>query len=153
MNQHYRVLSGNVCDQRAQDRSKCRFSERAKSQAGECNSHLNAGDHAVQLADQFQNDLRPNSPLIHQLPHARMPYCNQRKLDRREKSIHGHESEQSEESQPDQINKVLRRLILAASAPRPKGHCMRSDTQERLFQPVQDPWRFIKRLFRFSRVH
>ena len=153
MNQRYRVLSGNVRDQRAQDRSKCRFSERAKSKAGECDSHLNAGDHAVQLADQIQNDLRSNSPLIHQLPHARMPYCNQRKLDRREKSIHGHESEQSEESQPDQINKVLRRLILAASAPRPKGLRNRGDTLERLSRWLQSPARFIQRLFRFSRVH
>jgi hypothetical protein len=30
------------------------------------------------------------------LPHARMPYRNERKLDRREKSIHGHEREKSE---------------------------------------------------------
>jgi hypothetical protein len=42
------------------------------------------------------------------LPYARMPHGHQRKLDRREKSVHGYESEQSEESQPNQINKALR---------------------------------------------
>jgi hypothetical protein len=77
-------------------------------QAGERDSHLNAGNHAVQLADQFQNNFRANSPLIHQLPHARMPHRDQRKLDGREKAIHGHKSEQSEQSQPDQISKVPR---------------------------------------------
>ena len=122
MNQRYRVPTRNVCDQGVQDRRKGRFSQRAKAQAGERDSHLNAGDHAVQFADQVQNDLRPNAPLIDKLPHARMPHRNQRKLDGREKSVHGHESEQSEESQPDQISKVLRALILAVSAPRPKGH-------------------------------
>jgi len=37
-----------------------------------------------------------------------MPHRYQRKLDCREKTVHGHESEQTEESQPDQIDKVLR---------------------------------------------
>jgi hypothetical protein len=52
-----------------------------------------------------------------------MAHCNQRELDRSEKAIHGHKSEQSEESQPNQINKVPRRLILAASAYLPKRQC------------------------------
>ena len=77
VNQRDRVRSRNVCDQRAQDRGERRFPERAKSQAGERDSHLNAGNHAVQLADQIQNDLRPKSSLIDQLPHARMPHRNQ----------------------------------------------------------------------------
>ena len=108
MNQGYRMSPRNVGDQRTQHRSQRRFSECAKSQAGERDSHLYAGDHAIQLADQIQNDLCPNSPLIYQLPHARMPHGNERKFDGREKSVHSHESEQSEESQPNQINKVLR---------------------------------------------
>ena len=100
--------SGNVGDQRAQDRSQRGLPERAKSQAGERDPHLNAGNHPVQLANQLQNNLRAKSALIHQLPHARQPHRDQRKFHRREKSIHGHESEQSEESQPDQISKFLR---------------------------------------------
>jgi hypothetical protein len=102
-----------------------------------------------------------------------MPHGYQRKLDRREKSIHGHQSEQSEESQPNQINKVLRRPILAASASRPKGHCASACASVRTWVLVGQPllavpgilssakadsqewlsWHFIKRLFRFSRVH
>jgi hypothetical protein len=50
-----------------------------------------------------------------------MAHRNQRKFDRREKSIHGHQSEQTEESQSYQAGKFLRSLILAAPSSLLKG--------------------------------
>jgi hypothetical protein len=123
MNEGNRVRAGNIGDEWTQDRSQRGFAERAEAQARQRDSHLNARNNTIELPDQVQNYFRPKSPLIDQLPDARMAHRNQRKLDRREKSIHGHQSEQSEESQSKQAGKFLRGLILAAHSSPLKGPC------------------------------
>jgi hypothetical protein len=52
-----------------------------------------------------------------------MPHRHQRKLNRGEKSVHGHQRKKSEESQAYQFSKVPRGLILTASRGPPKSHC------------------------------
>ena len=61
MNQDNHVPSRNICHQGLEQRRKRRFAQRAKTEARERDSDLNAGDHAVQLADQILNDLGAKS--------------------------------------------------------------------------------------------
>ena len=48
------------------------------------------------------NDVRALVAFLHQLVDARQPDGNQRKLHRREEAVHGHERNQSDDSQRDQ---------------------------------------------------
>jgi hypothetical protein len=54
---------------------------------------LDPRDNAIQLSDQVKNYLGAKSSFIHKLADARMAHRNQRKLDCREKSVHGHQSQ------------------------------------------------------------
>jgi hypothetical protein len=63
------------------------FAQSSKRQAGERNSKLHSGDHAMEVPQENLNDAGAHVTLAHELAHAGEAHGDKRELGRRKKSI------------------------------------------------------------------
>jgi hypothetical protein len=73
-----------------------RFTEGAKSEAGQRNAQLHGGNDAMQIAEQDLDDAGTGVAFAHELTHAREAYGNEGELRRGKKAV-----ERDERKDPD----------------------------------------------------
>jgi hypothetical protein len=90
---HYKdgMAPRNVCDQWTQLRCESSLAKRSKSKTCECNADLHSGYDSIEVSEQVEHNACARVAFLHQLPNARKPHRDKRKLDGREESIHGHQ--------------------------------------------------------------
>jgi len=118
------------------------FAERAKSQAGERDPDLHAGNHPVELAQQILHHLGAAVALLDQLADARNPHGDQRKLSRGKEPIDGHQRQHGQQSQPNH-GPILSVRVMGSGNPAPVvfHHTSKPPPTSRATRSVRVPYR------------